>query len=64
MNRRNTHVVINITKTLCERNSPDVLNYSIFHLTLSQPVSNSKYFLNSYIGPRDFAYSSSKLNES
>lgn len=64
VNRTNTHVVINITKTLCERNSPDVLNCSIFHLTLSHPVSNLKYFLISYIGPGDFAYSANKLNES
>lgn len=61
VNRRNTHVVISITKTLKGRSSPDMLNCSLFHLALSQPVSNLKYFLCSYIGPTDFAYSASKL---
>lgn len=61
VNSRNAHVVIGITKTLKGRSSPDVLNCSIFHLTLIQPVSNLKYFLCSYIGPRDLAYSASTL---
>lgn len=61
LNRRNIHVVISITKTLKGRNSPDVLNCSIFHLTLSQPVSNLKYFLYFHMSPRDFVYSPGKL---